>query len=567
MSTPDTESKQDPQATVVAPRPTSSPNADPGATRVMPYRPATTVCTAAGIGASNGGVGKHAKPQRASRDKKPRRRGRGCLIALIVVAVLVAIAYGAGVAVFSHTYYPGTTIAGVDVSLIDAGSAATRIRSAMTRYHLTIEGSGFSWTYEPASADALIDSSNAAQTVLGQNDALRWPVHLYQALTTPATSDDTAQTAEADLVADPDFSLFSASFDEGAFEESLGAAIDKFNDGRSGTFDVASAYDGDAHTFTVDKARANEKLARDTVIAYAKHELSQLAKDAPLAALGDAAFEPLADGMGDSDIKTVCDATNNLLGADFKVMLNDNAAAEIGPNQVAQWIVLGKDLTPSIDQKAVEKWATELADGFDTVGTKRTYTREDGKKITVSGGSFGWEVDDDKLVSNLIDAVNNKSTGSVEVPTSQTGDVYNGQGERDWGAYVDVDIAEQHARYYDADGKLLWESGIITGNPTKKNDTPTGVYYLRSKSTDTMLRGPKDPKTGKYKWESKVAYWMPFKDNSVGLHDASWQASSSFENKNAYKTVGSHGCVNLPPSKAAELFKIIKVGTCVIVHK
>ena len=200
---------------------------------------------------------------------------------------------------------------------------------------------------------------------------------------------------------------------------------------------------------------------------------------------------------------------------------------------VAQWITFDENLTPTINQEAVSSWTSSLADGLNTVGTKRTYTREDGKQITVSGGTYGWSIDNDTLVQSVVDAVNAKQSTEIEVPTSQTGDVYNGQGQRDWGAYIDIDISEQHARYYDASGNLLWESGVITGNPNKGTDTPTG---------------------------------MAFVGNSIGLHDATWQASSSFSNPNAYKSVGSHGCVNLPYDKAAALYDMISPGLCVIVH-
>ncbi|EGX67639.1 hypothetical protein HMPREF9452_00323 [Collinsella tanakaei YIT 12063] len=52
----------------------------------------------------------------------------------------------------------------------------------------------------------------------------------------------------------------------------------------------------------------------------------------------------------------------------------------------------------------------------------------------------------------------------------------------------------------------------------------------------------------------------------MGLHDADWQSSASFSNPNAYTYVGSHGCVNLPPDKAGELYNLVKQGICVIVH-
>ncbi len=39
-----------------------------------------------------------------------------------------------------------------------------------------------------------------------------------------------------------------------------------------------------------------------------------------------------------------------------------------------------------------------------------------------------------------------------------------------------------------------------------------------------------------------------------------------FSNPDAYKTYGSHGCVNLPTDKAAEIYGIIQNGDPVIVH-
>lgn len=493
-----------------------------------------------------------------------RRHGRGPLVALAIAVALVAIVYIAGAIAFSTIFYPGTTIAGADVSCVDAGSAAAKIRSSVSRYSLTVDGSGFTWTYEPDDPDALIDADAAAREVLGTNEPLLWPVRLFESVTASPTASGSSSTIDLDN--DPDFSLFSDSFDLASFEQELGASIDSFNESRSGTFDAQSSYDDAAGAFTVEKARSNEQLDRDDIIAYAEHVLAGLGEEASLDALGDEAFLPLNGTMADSDIQTACDAANKLLGADFTLMLNGSEAGSIGPDEVAQWISFDESLTPSINQDDVTAWAKQIADGFNTVGSTRTYTREDGKQVTVSGGTFGWKVDTDALTQSIVDAINNKQTGQIDVPISQKGDVYNGQGQRDWGAYVDVDVSEQHARYYDANGNLLWESGIITGNPNNGTDTPTGVYALNRKGRDVTLRGPKDPSTGEYKWESVVSYWMPFIGSSVGLHDASWQKSSSFTNPEAYKTVGSHGCVNLPPDKASELYGMIEAGTCVIVH-
>ena len=68
---------------------------------------------------------------------------------------------------------------------------------------------------------------------------------------------------------------------------------------------------------------------------------------------------------------------------------------------------------------------------------------------------------------------------------------------------------------------------------------------------------------GKPDYKSKVKYWMPFNGNLIGLHDASWRTKFG---GSIYKSDGSHGCVNLPSGKAADLYDLIRVGDVVCVH-
>ena len=59
-----------------------------------------------------------------------------------------------------------------------------------------------------------------------------------------------------------------------------------------------------------------------------------------------------------------------------------------------------------------------------------------------------------------------------------------------------------------------------------------------------------------------VQYWMPFVYGQ-GLHDASWQSSFGGD---AYKTRGSHGCVNLPPDEASIIYNTIEGGYPIILY-
>ena len=55
---------------------------------------------------------------------------------------------------------------------------------------------------------------------------------------------------------------------------------------------------------------------------------------------------------------------------------------------------------------------------------------------------------------------------------------------------------------------------------------------------------------------------MPF-NNGIGMHDAKWRSSFG---GTIYKTGGSHGCINLPPSVAKTIFDNISAGTPVICY-
>lgn len=503
------------------------------------------------------------EPRGGARGGNGKGRSKAPLIALCALAALVLIAYVAGAVTFSARFYPNTTLCGVDVSLEGEAAAAEKVAAATGDYELEVSGNDFTWTYSSADSGAVFDADKAVRAALSRNEPLLWPARLLEAVA--GTSGDSSSPSGFDADAPMDTSLLADTFDLAAFQNSLGAAVDEYNSSKSGSFDAASAYDETQGLFTVDRARSNEKLSRDTVVKYAQYALANMMETASLDDLGADAYEPLSGNITDDQIEAACEAANGLLGANVTFKLGDSDAGTLDSSVIAQWIVFDDKLTPSLNSDAVAAWAGQLAANMNTVGTQRTYTRPDGKQVTVSGGTFGWTVDQASLVQAVQDAVANKQTGEVSVPTSTQGDVYNGAGKPDWGSYIDIDLSEQWARYYDASGNLLWESGVITGNPSKGNDTPTGVYRINNKQRNITLIGQKD-ESGQPEYESPVQYWIPFIDNSIGLHDASWQNSANFGKAGVENSVGSHGCINTPTDKVAQLYDMVSVGLCVIVH-
>ena len=486
----------------------------------------------------------------------PRKQHHPARITLIVLAVLVTATYLGGVILFSQVCYPNTKVADVDISLMGKTSAAAHVSAAAQNYRLTIEGEGFTWAFEPKNADDIIDPDAAVSAIISANKPLTWPMRVYESLR--PKNDANADTPTEETVDLP------SSFDRKAFLSDLNQAVDEYNASKTGTFDAAGAYDPEQGSFTVAKARSNQKLDPKAVEQLALEAVSKLKGRVTL---DTTAQQPLAGGATDDELKRACDEANKLIGTNVNITLGGTVVATLDGKQLAQWITFDDKLSPTLSTEPVTAWVRQLGSQVDTVGTERTYTRPDGKAIKVSGGSYGWISNEKELVKQLKNAVDSKQVGDIEMPLKQKAKVFTEHGKPDWGAYVDIDLAEQYARYYDEAGTLLWESNVITGNPNKGNATPTGVYSLRTNNGASKLIGKKDPETGKPEYETPVSYWMPFVGNAIGMHDASWQSAASFSDPSAYTRVGSHGCVNLPPDKAQQLHDTIHVGDCVIVHQ
>lgn len=509
-------------------------------------------------------IGAHARPadaesgQRIGSHAAPRKRRVG-LIVLSVIGGLLAVAYVGGAIAFANIYYPNTTIAGADVSLMSRATAVSRIESAVSSYSLTISGIDFSWTYTPTSPSEVVNADERASEVLAENTPLLWPFRLASSLLAAPE----AKAAETDSTGAAESKLPEA-FNEQAFDESLSAAVAAFNEGRTGVFDGPSAFDEASGTFTYEKALSNVKIDATKLDAAAKTALATLSTTVTV---DSSYFESFANDATSDQIRAACEAASKLVKPTITMTMGGTSIATIDSKMLAGWVVFGDDLTPTLDTDKLTEWLKEpTKDGFDTVGTERTYTRADGRVVTVSGGTWGWVVDSAALTEKVKEAVSAGADATIEVPTKSTGNVFTARGERDWSAYIDVDLTEQHARYYDASGNLLWESGFISGNPNLGNATPTGVYYIRTLMRNITLIGKNDPETGEPIYRTPVSYWMPFIGNAIGFHDASWQATANYSNPSAFYSVGSHGCINLPPDKAAELYDMISEGLCVVVH-
>ena len=190
----------------------------------------------------------------------------------------------------------------------------------------------------------------------------------------------------------------------------------------------------------------------------------------------------------------------------------------------------------------------------DTYNRPRSFKTHSGKNIKINKGDYGWQIDCEKETEALYNDIIHYQNVSRTPEFAVSGYTYDEDDKDDIGSfYAEVDIENQHM-YLIKNKKVILETDVVTGNVNLHRATPTGIYSVDYKQSPSVLRGED--------YETKVTYWMPF-NGGVGFHDATWRGSFGGQ---IYVGGGSHGCVNMPFTKAQELYAVIEEGMPVIVY-
>lgn len=461
--------------------------------------------------------------------------------AIIAIIVALLAVYLGGVAHYSTYFYPLSNIGPVDVSGMNADTAAGALERSATDYKLTVTGDNVSFALKGKQAGLELDTQIIAQNAFNENNGWAWPV----AVLFPHDYSD----------------ALSASTDSDKLEQKVREEVDAYNATATAPVNATISYNKSTGGFQITAEQEGNTLDEDAVAKDVAGAISQLSSTLTLT---DGDYEkPTVTSDSENLIQARKDAAT-VLSTDLKFQVKGTTVTELLGTTAAQWVTTDDQGNLALDSSKYQDWCSKMAKEYTTVGSKRTFSRADGEKITVSGGNYGWDVDEDTLATTVHDDVLKGAQETLDLPMTQTADAYNADTGVDWTSYIDVDISEQHATYYDANGKVLWESDVVTGAPGGDTDTSTGVYYINNKESPSTLNGY-NLQTGKKKYSTKVKYWMPWDGNVIGFHDATWQ--SAFGGIRYRDGYGSNGCVNLPLKKAASLYKLVKVGTVVVSHK
>jgi lipoprotein-anchoring transpeptidase ErfK/SrfK len=120
-----------------------------------------------------------------------------------------------------------------------------------------------------------------------------------------------------------------------------------------------------------------------------------------------------------------------------------------------------------------------------------------------------------------------------------------------------VDIAKQRLYAYE-NGISIFSEPVPVTTGKAGFETVKGQFAIYLKTMNFRMRSPFP---GIF-YDNMVTYWMPFYQG-YGLHDAPWRTVYGTMD---YLIVGSHGCINIPFDKIAQLYQWAEVGTTVLVQ-
>lgn len=476
-------------------------------------------------------------PAAQAAEKKSGKALKIAGIAAAMVVVAAGSAYGVGTYYFSNKFLPGTSVNGIDCSAKTAAQVEKMIAQKVEGYSIevkardqrtqTIEGSSIDYQYAPdGSIEKLLDKQKPYQWVTG----------FFRS---------TAFTAEENISFDKQKLKEQLLSLDCAKEENQTAPSNAYVAFQDNQFVIVPETEGSA----LDDRKAYQAL-KDAV-ADSDNEVDFSTQNV---------YETAQITEDDPALAATLQECNNYTKASITYTFGSQTEV-LDANTIKDWLQFDESGQFVKDDEAFKQRITEyvagLAQRHDTLGTDRTFTATSGRTVTVGGGEYGWQINQSEEVNQLFNEITSGQTVSREPIYSSTASSYEPD---DIGStYIEVDLSAQHMYFY-RDGALIFDSEFVSGNMSYSDRaTPTGIYSLYYKKSPDVLRGRKLP-DGSYEYESPVTYWMPF-CGGVGFHDANWRSSFGGD---IYLTNGSHGCINLPPAKAGELYNIIEGGIPIV---
>ena len=467
------------------------------------------------------------------------RKTKGAIIAGSIIAVILAVYIG-GMLYLEGKFFANTTVNGIDVAYSTASKIEKGIAATASKYQIELQGrNGINEVILGTSIDYSYVFKGEVQGFLEEQRLYLWPLSFFK--DTEFYFENSIEYNREKLAEQARMLRY---FDKEFYDEPENAEM-VFNGIR---YEIKEEKQGNKPIGKAVGQALSEAVNRGDVFLDLDEEQYY---EAPEITTEDKKLQTLVENM------------NAYANIEVVYRFDKGVQEVLDGSIIHKWLHVDENGTVSLDEEKVAFYVDYLADHYDTSGKTREFQTNDGSWVSVNGGSYGWLIDREAETQELTELLHTSKARAKNHTKNQTmrQPVYAreavSRANSDMGEdYIEIDLTKQYLWMY-IGGEVVLETNIVSGtyNVSRKK-TPPGTFTLYYKQSPAILRGdyPGDS------YETPVRYWMPF-NNGIGLHDATWRGRFGGE---IYMNSGSHGCINMPYSVAAEMYDLIYSGIPII---
>lgn len=321
----------------------------------------------------------------------------------------------------------------------------------------------------------------------------------------------------------------------------------------------------DSGAFEIQPETTGDKFDKQKLITYVMEQLNSGKNTVTMEESG--CYDNYRAKVDASDLQADLELYNHYANCTITFDFDDRKK-QLDSDTIASWLYQKEDgsfVTTSghgipLNREAIVEFVSQMAQETDTYGKDHEFYATLDGWITVpwtNASCYGWQIDQKATVKQIIELLETGDPVVVEPVYTAWGTGYTRKTDDIGTTYIEVDISAQHMWYY-RNNEVIMDYDFVSGTETDPSRrTPRGICqivgHINGKTLGTYaVQG----------YETWVDYWMPFNYLGCGFHDLSRGAYGG----SIYMYNGSHGCLNMRHSEAANLYSEIEDGLPVIVH-
>lgn len=443
---------------------------------------------------------------------------------VMIILSLLLIIYLAGSIYFNYYSFPNTEVNGEDKSLMKKEDI---LNPSSESYILNIKGRD-NKEFELKSEDINLEFLIVGEPNFNQNNWL-WPIEVFKK---HEQSFDLRSEYNSNKLVD----LVEKSDLFNNITEPVDAHVEKTDEG-----------------YVIKEEVKGNKLDEEQVLISISEALEKSQKEL---ILKDEYINPKLYA-NDEKLKDNVDKMNQIFNSSYLFDFVDR-----------KWELKGDELLAMFDEKDNEyvlnedklyNYIKDIAIETDTYNTPHQFNATGIGEITVPGGIYGWQMNVSDTMENVLEMINEKKDGSVEIEYNQ--EALHREIDDIGNTYIEIDLSRQHMWFY-KDGELVVDTPVVTGHAVRHAATPTGVNKVWSKEEGKSLVGENALSGVPYTYP--VKYWIPVGWTGSGIHDSHDRVQFGGD---IYKHAGSSSCINTPEDAMRRIFESVPINTAVVIYE